>query len=65
MIYNIFDKKPILAIEVDGFAFHENNPKQKEKDKLKDHIFFIGGIPLIRLATNDDSEKDKIITYLS
>ena len=64
IIYNVFDKKPILAIEVDGFAFHENNPKQKYKDHLKDHIFKTGGIPLLRLETNGDSEKREITKLL-
>ncbi len=64
VIYNIFDKKPLLGIEVDGFASHDNNPDQLKKDRLKDSIFEKGKIPLLRLKTNESNEREKIEKYL-
>ena len=39
LIFNAIDKAPVLAIEVDGYAFHNANAKQSERDQLKDIIF--------------------------
>lgn len=64
LIYNIFDKKPVLAIEVDGFAFHENNPKQLVKDIMKKEMLEKYNIPFISLATNGSKEKEKIVSFL-
>ena len=64
VIYNIFDKKPLLGIEVDGFASHNNNPAQLIRDRLKDSIFTKGKILLLRLKTNESNEKEKIEKYL-
>ncbi|MNC06502.1 hypothetical protein D3C75_540150 [compost metagenome] len=60
VIYHKLDRKAALAIEVDGFAFHENKPEQKERDKMKDTIFNTYGIKLKRFATNESSEERKI-----
>lgn len=65
VIYNIYDKKPLLGIEVDGFMSHENNPVQLIKDNLKDSIFTKGKIPLLRLKTNESNEKERIKMYLN
>lgn len=35
VIYHKLDRSLALAIEVDGFAFHENNPEQLKRDKKK------------------------------
>lgn len=64
VVYNIFDKKPLLGIEVDGFISHENNPTQSIKDRLKDSVFAKAKIPLLRLKTNESNEKQKIEKYL-
>lgn len=60
VIYNKMDKQCVLVIEVDGVAFHENSPVQQRRDKLKNSILEKMGIPLLRLATNGDSEEKKI-----
>jgi very-short-patch-repair endonuclease len=57
VVYYKFDKSPALVVEVDGFANHENNPVQKERDKLKDSILDKYGIPLIRLKSNRSGEE--------
>lgn len=54
------DKSCALAIEVDGFAFHENNPKQLQRDRMKDRILQKYGIPILRLPTNGSGESEKI-----
>lgn len=52
ILFNRYNKKPVLAIEVDGTAFHLNNPEQLERDKKKDGIFKKYDIPLMRLPTH-------------
>ncbi|ALA40212.1 hypothetical protein ABE82_01045 [Paenibacillus peoriae] len=60
VIYHKFDNSPALAIEVDGFAFHENNPKQLERDKKKEKIFEKYGVALHRFPTTGSGEEYKI-----
>lgn len=64
MIYSNFDKQPVLGIEVDGYQFHDNNPKQWNKDELKNKIFKKMGIPLLRLKTVGAKEREEIEKYL-
>ncbi|MDD3397215.1 MAG: AAA domain-containing protein [Clostridia bacterium] len=58
----------IVAIEVDGVIYHENNVDQLYKDNLKNKIFKKYDISLLRLPTNGSNEKQKIMnifnTYL-
>lgn len=63
LIYNKFDKMPILAIEVDGYHFH-NQGEQIIRDKKKDQILKKCGIPLLRLRTNECDEEKRIIKKL-
>ncbi len=60
VIYYKFNKQPILLIEVDEFAFHENNPEQLKKDKLKNSILSSYELPFMRLSTNGSGEAQKI-----
>ena len=64
LIYNRFSQYPVLAIEIDGYSFHKEGTEQHERDKKKDHILEVCGIPLIRLKTNESNEKDRIIQAL-
>jgi len=64
VIYNKFDNQPMLAIEVDGFAFHENNPKQLVKDKMKKEIMEKYGIKFLSLKTNGSDEEVLVRNYL-
>lgn len=64
LLYSKIDKTPILAIEVDGVSFHDNE-LQQERDNKKNHILEIIGLPLLRLSTDGHSEKAKIIENLS
>lgn len=58
LIYNCVSKKPILAIEVDGYRFHKKGTKQAERDNMKNHILDLYQIPYLRFATNGSGEKE-------
>lgn len=60
LIYNHLTKKPVLAIEVDGYYNHKENDKQAKRDEMKNHILELYEIPYIRLATNGSGEKEKL-----
>ena len=60
VVYNRVTNQPLLAIEVDGFAFHENNPDQRARDALKDEILDAHQIPLLRLPTTGSREHQRI-----
>lgn len=64
LITNRISKKPVLAIEVDGYKFHKANTKQSERDLLKNHILQLYEIPLLRLNTNGSGEKEQIARML-
>ncbi len=57
VIFNKMDKIPLLVVEVDGYAFHANNPKQLERDKMRDAILGKYDIPILRIRTNESGEK--------
>jgi hypothetical protein len=65
LIYNRITKKPILAVEVDGFHVHKKGTRQADRDLKKDHILELYNIPLARLKTNESGEKEKIINKLA
>lgn len=64
LLYNKIDKAPVLAIEVDGVSFHDNE-LQQERDRKKNHILETIGLPLLRLSTDGHSEEARIIESLS
>ena len=64
LIYNTIGKKPILAIEVDGFHFHKPGTVQYDRDQMKDHILKLYHIPMLRFATNGSVEIEKIAQAL-
>jgi len=64
LIINHVTKKPILAIETDGYTYHNDETEQHQRDLLKNHILEVYGLPLIRLKTNESGEKEKIISSL-
>lgn len=65
LVINVINKKPVLAIETDGYSFHNNMTDQQRRDKMKDHIFALYAIPLIRLSTKGSGEKERIIEQLN
>lgn len=64
LIINRVSKQPLLAIETDGFSFHNEKTEQFQRDRLKDHILEIYGLPLLRLSTIGHSEERKIVEAL-
>ena len=64
LIYNRIGKKPVLAIEVDGYENHKKGTAQAARDLLKDHILELYQIPLLRFKTNGSGEKEKIVETL-
>jgi hypothetical protein len=60
VIFNKLDKMPVLVVEVDGYAFHVNNPKQYARDKMKDTILHKYEIPILRMRTNESGEEARL-----
>ena len=63
LIYSKLTHQPILVVEVDGFAYH-NNPKQQERDQVKNTILYKYNIPILRLSTIGSGEKEKLVFAL-
>lgn len=64
LVYNRIGKKPVLAIEVDGYEYHKEDTVQASRDLLKNHIMELYEVPLLRFMTNGSGEKEKIIEML-
>ena len=63
LIFSRLTHQPILVVEVDGFAYH-NNEKQRERDQLKNAILEKYNIPILRLSTIGSGEEQKVISAL-
>lgn len=64
LIYNKVGKQPVLAIETDGFSYHQEGSRQKERNRMKDRILELYGIPCERLSTKDCNERERIESRL-
>lgn len=64
MIINRVSKQPLLAIETDGYSYHNETTEQFQRDRLKDHILETYGLPLLRLSTIGHSEEQRIVEAL-
>lgn len=64
LIYNKLSKQPVLVVEVDGYAFHNQNDTQLRRDRMKDGILSRYNIKIIRLNTTGSNEKDRILDLL-
>ena len=64
LLFNKMDKKPIMAIEIDGTRYHAEGSRQAERDALKNSVMEKCGIPLLRLRTNESGEEKRIIEKL-
>lgn len=64
MIFSKLDYQPVLAVEVDGYAFHAENEKQQERDILKNNILKKYEIPIERFATTGSGEKERLAAVL-
>lgn len=64
LIYSKLTHLPVLVIEVDGFAFHQADEKQLERDNVKDSVLHKYNIPIVRFSTIGSREKDKLVAAL-
>ena len=64
LLFRRLDKSPLLAVEVDGTAFHAMGSVQAGRDEKKNRIFEKCGIPLLRLRTDGSGEKARIAQEL-
>ena len=60
LLFRRMDKSPLLAIEVDGVAFHAVGSVQASRDEKKNRIFERCGIPLLRLRTDGSGEEERM-----
>lgn len=60
LLYNRISKKPVLAVEVDGYGYHKEDTEQAQRDVMKDHIMELYEIPMLRFKTNGSGERGKI-----
>lgn len=60
LIYSRIDKKPLLAIEVDGYQYHKMGTEQWERDRWKNNILEKYNLPLLRFATNGSGERERL-----
>lgn len=60
LLYNRISKKPVLAVEVDGYKYHKADTVQASRDALKNHILELYEIPLLRFKTNGSGEKERM-----
>lgn len=65
VIYHKLDRSLALAIEVDGFEFHENKPEQLKRDEIKERIFKKFEKELIRFPTTGSGEEQRLREVLS
>jgi superfamily I DNA and/or RNA helicase len=63
LIFSRLTHRPILVVEVDGFAYHHHE-KQRERDLVKNTILEKYGIPILRLSTVGSREKQKLVSAL-
>ena len=64
LLFNKMDKSPVIAIEIDGTKYHAHGSRQEERDKIKDSILVKCCIPLLRIRTNENDEKNRIASAL-
>lgn len=65
LIINRVSKEPQLAIETDGYSYHNDQTEQFKRDRMKDHILEVYELPLLRLSTVGHSEEQRIMDALT
>ena len=64
LVYSKINKQIVLAIEVDGYKYHEKNQVQLKRDQLKDGILKKYNIPIMRFSTTASQESKRLKDYL-
>ena len=65
LIINRVSKQPVVAIETDGYSYHNEETDQHRRDLMKDHILSNYGLPLLRLSTKGSGERTKVVELLN
>lgn len=65
LIINRVSKKPVLAIETDGYSYHNDDTEQHQRDLMKDNILKSYGLPILRLSTKGSGEREKVTEMLN
>ena len=65
LIINRVSKQPVLAIETDGYSYHNDETEQHQRDLMKDNILKSYGLPLLRLSTKGSGEREKVTEMLN
>ncbi len=60
LLYNRVSKRPVLAIETDGYNYHKVGTTQSLRDNKKDRILETYGLPLLRLSTIGSEEQKRV-----
>ena len=61
VVFNKLSKQPIVAVEVDGYGYHKEGTEQHERDKKKNKVLELCGLPLVRICTNGSGERERIL----
>ena len=65
LVYNSLTKRPLLAIEVDGWYYHKRQGGQVTRDALKDKLLAKFGLALHRILTTDTVNVESLKALLS
>jgi len=60
VVYHAVTCRALLAIEVDGTAFHEDKPLQLRRDGLKQSILSLYGVKVLSFRTNGSDEEGRM-----
>ena len=60
VVYHAVTRRALLAIEVDGTAFHEDKPVQFRRDGLKESILSLYGVKVLSFRTNGSDEEGRM-----
>ena len=59
-VFNRVTKEILFGIEVDGYRYHKRGTVQSNRDKMKDQVFELIGLPLLRCSTKGSEEERRI-----
>lgn len=65
LIYNRLTRKPLIALEVDGWSYHQGSTTQRYRDGLKDQILTKYALTPLRLSTTDYVTAETLAETLS
>lgn len=60
VVYHAVTRRALLAIEVDGTAFHEDKPVQLRRDGIKESILRLCGVKVLSFQTNGSDEEGRM-----